>query len=346
MLAQNKGMTISFSIENAFDDKRWDDFILNHPYGNIFQSHNMYEVYRNTKNYYPIKIFAINQATDELNGVLNAVVVCEVGGFLSNFSAHSIIQGGPIILPGLEKEIVPLLVTEHDRLSRRKALYSEIRNLNDFKDTLRSITDYKYEDHLNFLLNLDQSETDLWHQLHQSRKKNIKRAAKENVIVEEMLEREFLNVFYKLLQETYMEVRIPLAHISLFEAAFDILYPAKMIKFFLARQGNKYIGARAILLYKNIIYDWYAGAAKDALEAHPNDYLVWHILKWGIDNGYKQFDFGGAGKPDVEYGPREFKRRFGGELVNYGRHINVYSPKKMEIVKRGFEVYRKLIPRT
>jgi lipid II:glycine glycyltransferase (peptidoglycan interpeptide bridge formation enzyme) len=43
------------------------------------------------------------------------------------------------------------------------------------------------------------------------------------------------------------------------------------------------------------------------LNLYPNDYLVWQVLIYGINNGYQIFDFGGAGKPEVNYGPREFK---------------------------------------
>ena len=130
---------------------------------------------------------------------------------------------------------------------------------------------------------------------------------------------------------------------TLFEAAFDTLYPLGMVKFLLAKYNGKYIGTRVILLFNETVYDWYAGASQKSLDLYPNDLLVWHVLRWGAENGYKQFDFGGAGKPEVEYGPREFKRRFGGSLVNYGRHVRVSSPFKMHITRTGFYFYRKLL---
>jgi len=71
--------------------------------------------------------------------------------------------------------------------------------------------------------------------------------------------------------------------------------------------------------------------------------LVWHILKEGANNSYHTFNFGGAGKPNEEYGVREFKRRFGGEMVNFGRYTKVYSPIRMKIAEKGFEVYRRMI---
>jgi lipid II:glycine glycyltransferase (peptidoglycan interpeptide bridge formation enzyme) len=135
-------------------------------------------------------------------------------------------------------------------------------------------------------------------------------------------------------------VKVPLVDISLFESAFQHLVPHGLAKFFVARYEDNYIGARAVLLYKDRIYDWYAGASVDMLSFYPNECLVWHILKWGIENKYSIFDFGGAGKPDKPYGPREFKRRFGGELVNYGRNVCTYSRGKTKIAEIGFKMYR------
>ena len=36
------------------------------------------------------------------------------------------------------------------------------------------------------------------------------------------------------------------------------------------------------------------------------------------------------------------KRRFGGELVNFGRYKKIHSPKKLWLAEKGFEIYRRL----
>jgi serine/alanine adding enzyme len=331
-----------YRIVTSIPDDEWDRYITQHPRGNIFQSRMLYEVYERTKNYYPMKLFSINHTTGKLSGVLTSVVICEENRFFHKFTSHSVLQGGPLLSPGIENEAISQLIDEYDRRSQKMALYSEIRNLSDVRDELGNVENYTYEDHLNYLIDLNNSEEELWHKLHQSRRKNINRAQRWGVVIEEMNEERYLPIFYDLLRETYEEARIPLADKSLFIQAFRILYPKNHLKVFLARKGENYIAARAILLFKDTLYDWYAGARRDGLSAYPNDYLVWHILKWGRSRGYHIFDFGGAGKPGVAYGPREFKRRFGGELVNFGRYKAVYSPVRMKISDIGFRIYQKL----
>jgi lipid II:glycine glycyltransferase (peptidoglycan interpeptide bridge formation enzyme) len=69
--------------------------------------------------------------------------------------------------------------------------------------------------------------------------------------------------------------------------------------------------------------------------------LWWHVIKWGINRGYHTLDLGGAGKPGKEYGVRKFKARFGGELVNYGRYLNVFSPALFKFAEIGYKIYQK-----
>ncbi len=91
-----------------------------------------------------------------------------------------------------------------------------------------------------------------------------------------------------------------------------------------------------------MIYDWYAGADDSYLEYRPNDILSWSILKWGIKNNYEVFDFGGAGKPNVPYGVRDYKLKFGGELVNFGRFEIIHKPSVFKSGKIGLHIYKKI----
>jgi serine/alanine adding enzyme len=47
-----------------------------------------------------------------------------------------------------------------------------------------------------------------------------------------------------------------------------------------------------------------------------------------------------AGKPEEEYGVRDFKAKFGGYLVNFGRNIHVHKPTWLGISKFGYQIYQ------
>ena len=98
-----------------------------------------------------------------------------------------------------------------------------------------------------------------------------------------------------------------------------------------------------LLLHNHTIIYWYTGTPRQYSPYRPADLLVWYTLEWGSTNGYRVFDFGGAGKPSEEYGPRTFKAKFGGTLVNYGRNICVHSPQLLKLSQWVYQMARKFL---
>ena len=63
-------------------------------------------------------------------------------------------------------------------------------------------------------------------------------------------------------------------------------------------------------------------------------------MEWGLNNGYSVLDFGGAGKPNEKYGVRDYKMKFGGELVNFGRYTKINNKSKMLLGKTGLKAIK------
>jgi len=329
-------------ITNSFDRQQWDEFVRNHPHGNIFQSPEMAEVYKRTKNYEPISLIAIEDDTDEIVGILQGVLIKERDGLLRSLSVRSIVQGGPLFL---NSEISNFLLKEYDTIAEKKAIFTQIRimhNTPSLSDSLKK-ANYKYEDHLNFLTDLTKPVAELWKQLYKSKRQAVNKAEKNGVVIEEIKDKKFIPIFYNLVKKSYDNSKMPFVDISIFEAVFDILVTKDMCKFFLARINDNYVATTCFLTYEGVIYDWYGGVDREFSNYRPNELLEWYTIKWGAENGYQVFDFGGAGKPNEPYGPRNFKKEFGGILVNYGRWVKVNSPFKMKIAEIGFKVYRQFI---
>ncbi|MCP5048325.1 MAG: GNAT family N-acetyltransferase, partial [bacterium] len=183
---------------------------------------------------------------------------------------------------------------------------------------------FAYEEHLDILMDLTQTQEELSSKMHKERRHNVRRAVNKGTEFKELILPEEIETGLNLLTETYKRVKLPLAHPTLFNAAYIILYPKQMVRYFGAVNNGKLIGMRIVLTYKDLVYDWYAGASHQDRNKYPNDFLPWKIILWGKEQGFHTFDFGGAGKPGVPYGVRDYKLKFGGELVNYGRFLNVH----------------------
>ena len=251
-------------IINSPDIKQWGEFVYNHPQGNIFQTPEMAEVYKRTKNYEPISLAVLDTKNDKILAVLQAVVIKEISGFLGTFSARSIIQGGPLFIEN-EKgiEALKVLMEHYDKIAtQKKALYTQIRTMWDTSNISSFLNSmgYEYEERLNFLIDLNRPEEEIWRDIHKSRRKGINRAFNRGVVIEEVRDKKFIPIFYGIVEETYKNARIPLADISLLDSAFELLVPKNMATFYMAKYEDIYVGARVVLNYKGLIYDWYAGA--------------------------------------------------------------------------------------
>ncbi|TQD27260.1 GNAT family N-acetyltransferase [Methanolobus vulcani] len=330
------------SIISSFDDDIWNDFVYNHPHGNIFQSAEMAHVYKSTKNQESISLMAFDSVNNDVLAVIQAVVISEYSSPFKYFSSRSIIMGGPLFIDNEQGiKAVNLLLKKYDEIIKKKAIYSEIRNLWDvsFYHNVFKTNDYQYSDHLNYINYLDEDCDKLWSKLRKSKRNSIAKGVKLGTKVEEVIDSSLITDVYSLLEET-LHGKKPLADISLFNSVINYLVPRNMAKIWIAKNEGQIIGVVIILMYKSVLYDWYAGSSRDNQYLYPNDILPWEVIKWGHNNSYKKFDFGGAGSPDKIYGVRDFKKRFGGDEVNYGRYKKIHSKLLCFFLKKVYRVHK------
>ena len=106
---------------------KWSEFVYNHPNGNIFQTPEMYKVYEATKNYEPVLVAAIDDNKNIL-GILLAVIQKEYSGLLGNFTARSIIFGGPLIKDN-KSEVLDLILQEYNNIIKHIINYKFINTV-------------------------------------------------------------------------------------------------------------------------------------------------------------------------------------------------------------------------
>ena len=164
---------------NEIDKNKWSDFVYNHPHGNIFQTPEKFDVYKKTKNYEPVFLAVVNKA-GEIAGTLLAVIQKEYSGVLGNFTARSIIHGGPLIKDD-DPDVLNFVLKEYNKIIKKKAIYSQVRNFWDWGDSKEIFGEngFEYEDHLNILIDLTKSEDQLWKEVYSKRRNEVRRATKE-----------------------------------------------------------------------------------------------------------------------------------------------------------------------
>lgn len=331
-------------IVRQLDRGVWRDFVDSNPMGNIFHTPEMFQVFTQAKGYRPSLWAAVDNKGHPL-ALMLPVQVTLMDGLLRRFTTRAVAYGSILCALTHEgKKALSVLLQTYKQEMKSNALFTELRNLSNLGEFQSELNNngFVYEDHLNYLVDLDRPPEAVLQSIGKRTRKKIRRALRQGkVIIEEVEQREQVPLCYELLQKTYAVAKVPLADESLFEAAFDVLHPRGMVKFLLARIHDSYVAGSVELVYKDVIYGWYGGTDRAFSQHIPNELLLWHIFQWGAENDYKVYDFGGAGKPDEEYGVRDFKAKFGGELVCFGRNTHIPSPWLYRLGTWGYSLYRR-----
>ena len=333
-------------IVRFLDEGRWRQFVESQPTGNIFHAPEMFQVFARAKGHRPM-LWAATDNSGQVLALLLPVQITLRKGFLHRLTTRAVVYGSLLYDPSPvgEQALATLLRTYVQEVDHG-VLFTELRNLSDLSAVQPVLNDcgFVYEDHLNYLIDLDRPVEEVMQGIGARTRKHIQRGLKkQEVVVEEITERGQIGVCYDLLRKSYTVARVPLADRSLFEAIFDVLHPRSLVKFWMARVGDAYVATSVELLYKGVMYGWYGGVDRAYAGYTPGELLMWHVLKWGVENGYRLYDFGGAGRPDVEYGVRDFKAKFGGKLVCYGRNTYVHTPALLRLSQWGYKVYQRFL---
>ncbi|PKP43550.1 MAG: hypothetical protein CVT95_12125, partial [Bacteroidetes bacterium HGW-Bacteroidetes-12] len=210
-------MQLLLSDAKTIERENWSDFILEHPLGNVFQTPEIVDVYETTKNYEPVTLFASKE--NKLIGVLVGVIQKENRGILGCFSSRCIIIGGPIVKDN-DSETIDFLLLHLVKLVRKKTIYIQFRNIFELQSFNYQFSKhgFRFEPHLDILINLDKPFESLKESIHKSRLRNLTKAINKGIEIKKMISNSEIISGFKLVKSTYNRLKIPSPDISLFEA--------------------------------------------------------------------------------------------------------------------------------
>lgn len=319
-------------------------FVANHAQGNFFQSLVFFDFIKEVKGYRPFQLIA--QSNGKIVGSLLGVFQSNGGNVKSWLSRRLIVWGGPLVeasSPAESEACTKELLKSLKQYAGGKAIFTEFRNFHDmsaYKNVFEA-AGFEFRPHLNFLVKTDE-ETAVRKRVSKSRMRQIKSTLKLGATIAEAATENEVVAFYQILEVLYREkVKKPLPGIELF---LNFYKSPALCKFFVIKYEEEVVGGILCPIFENrIIYEWYV-CGKDGMikGLHPSVLATWAPIAYGFQNGYDHFDFMGAGKPDEDYGVREFKARFGGEEVGYGRFYMIMNKSLYQVGQWGLKVYQKI----
>jgi len=249
---------------------------------------------------------------------------------LESFISRIRIYGSPLINPTKENqgEILNVLLQS---LNHYASFYTKcVEFWNDSEtDSLKSLflsQGFQFSDHLNLIKFIPDKQI-IWNSLSTSRRRQIRKATENGSVIREAKSEDEVIQLYQILNNLFtskIKKKIPslITFINFFSTS-NITGQGVILVVLL---NKTVIGGIVCPVMKNkVMYEWYiCGLDKDHPKNYPSVMATWAGLAYAADNKIPFFNFLGLGKPETPYGVRDFKLRFGGEIVNYGRYTKSF----------------------
>jgi serine/alanine adding enzyme len=308
---------------------------------NLFHTDRFLEFGDSVKGQQSIKVVYEEEGIEK--GRLAGLLFSDSGvkGYLSR---RCIVWGGPLISDDIfdRDKVFEILMNSFIEKIKGKAIYTEFRNLFDCSEYNSLFTSYgfQFSEHLNFI-NLLDNEDSVKKRISGSKLKQIKKSLKTGAEIIETKDEVEISEFYKLLSDLYKtKVKTPLPRLDYF---FNFS-KYNIGSFLLIKFQNRIIGGLMIGAHDEVIYAIYAcGEDGKYKDVYPSVLANWAGIEYGLKNRFKYFDFLGAGKPNEDSGIREFKSKFGGELVNYGRYKLIVNKPLYKLGELGLRLIKKYV---
>jgi len=323
-------MTIHNNI-SQINILQWEALIQGNSTASFFQTAECYHFYASLDFLKPF-VYGVSE-NDKLVGVMCGYVIADGNVAKKFFSRRAIVPGGLLLDADISSEALQNLLQAATRQLSSKAIYLEIRNYNDYSLHRAGIeaAGFVYNAHLNFHVATPDVESALM-KLNTTKRRDVKLSRKEGAEWSETKDPNDVRAYFEVLRDLYtLKVKTPLFPYAFFEKLVQL----ENGKLFVIKHQDKVIGGSVcVALPGGALYEWFVcGLDGQIKNVYPSTIATWAAIEYAASNGYERFDMMGAGKPDEGYGVRDFKSKFGGELVEHGRFLYVCMPRLFKLGK-------------
>lgn len=294
------------------DKRKWEEILAKTNRDDVFLS---YGFAQTCLDYYNEVYFIAIVKDSNIVGLAIGEIASETT-FLSHFTRRTIFYCKPFYT---NNDVLQVILS--DISSSHFGLFAQIRPqspLEKLEKEMFSKMGFIFEDHLNAIIPLSNKDI-VWGHFKKDKRKNIRKAENIGLIVDSSFSESNFNRFYELLYNLYRNKNHSIKHKDFFR--FFINNSEGNIKLANVIFEDKIIATQLYSISTTTITAHYTATDPIYKNLKAGDLLIWFLIKEGLNRKCKYFDFGGAGKPNRNYGPREYKARFGTIFNNSGRLI-------------------------
>lgn len=317
---------------------KWKALMEKSAFSNPFHSPQFFQQFSRRQGSEPFFCIVANE--NEYLGIAAGNIYKQKGisGF---FSRRAIIEGGLVIGPDEQDKTTGLLIKSMVKILENKTIYLEIRNYNDYSKFKSIFHDhgFTYLPYLNFHVDCNDLES-MKHRINKGKLRQIKSSLNSGAEIIDSPDEAQVKEFYDILRDLYRtRVKKPLPPWEFFKDFNN----STLGTYLLVSYQGRIVGGIMCPYDNRAVYEWYvAGLDNRYDKIYPSVLATWAAMEFANRNNIPRFDFMGAGQTGKDYGVREFKSRFGGELLEYGRFRRVFSPLLFNFGILGLKLLNKI----
>ncbi len=290
---------IDFS--HAHDDtekiKQWDEYVKSHPEGSIYHLTAWQSVISRQFGHNSCYLYSLDD-NKKINAVLPVVQLKSrlFGNYMVSVPYFN--YGGA--LADASQLATGLMVEAGNIAQKNNASHIEFRDMQTYEGNwgIR-------EDKVVMLLDLPSESEILWKDIGTKVRAQIKRPQREPVRVKHG-GLDLLDDYYQVFAQNMRDLGTPVYARSFFKSILETFPDNAHI--ICVYHNNKPAAAGFLLGYKNRMEIPWASALREFNRISVNMLLYWEVLKYSIEQGYTQFDFG---RSTMNAGTYRFKKQWG-----------------------------------
>lgn len=311
------------SILTPSDEPAWQAYVNSHQHATIYHTLEWRDILYNEYRFEPIYLIA--KEGEAMVGALPMFLIKNLRG-KRLVSLPFSIYGGQI---GDRVEVVSALIEKSVEIVRNSTASSlEIRPYKPINVDIPALVSSEWG--VGTIIDLSIGIEGLWKRL--TNRRNIHRAVREGLKFS-VSDGEGIEKFYMLQLMTRKRLGLPTPTLRYYKSFFEKM--PGMVKLALVEKENTPVAGGFFFIHKgNVLY--VLGASDNRyLHLRPNDLLIWEMIKWSANAGYKAFDLG----PTLIYdkGLLHFKEKWGGSVFQVRRYC--YPAEAVKERRKGSRLF-------
>lgn len=321
---------------DAIPQAEWEELTACSTNATWFQTDAGYRFLQESGDYEPCVVAVAEEG--HIAGLCVAQVSRSRNPLVQYLTRRAVVNGGPMVRDDISAEAMLLLLNTVREQMQSRAIFTEVRCFHDYSQWREQFEEagWTYAAHLNFHIDCS-NPVIMWGRLSENRRRQIRRAESLGVRMEQTHNPGDLDDWYRILSRLYRrQIHKPLPGKTFFRRLMD-----DQALIVVRAPGGQVIGGLAcVVLPERALYEWYICGLDDECRPYaPSVMATWAAMQYAEQHGLPLFDVMGAGRPDVPYGVRDFKQKFGGELVEHGRWVAVAQPRLYNLGKAVYRIF-------